>query len=357
MLNHKIENPEKIYIEITNRCNLSCNLCFRYGQLKTYYNSDISKQLFNKIISEAYEYDVKSIMFGGWGEPLIHKNIIEFIKTTKKHDFTLEINTNGVLIEKNFREIVDYNVDKLIISIDAASSEIYSRVRGYYFSSIIRGLKEIDKYKRNKNAKKPEIWFSYTLSTDNVDDATNVVKLASNLNVRGIIFSNLIPISEEIQNKCLYSNEKLSVKNNNLKIELARLSLFHQVSVKLPFFELKTERVCPFIERKATCITHDGRVTPCYNFLHDYQCYIYGRKKNIKQISYGNIGKQSLSSIWNDPNYVKFRQLVKFFQFPSCTDCDFHYDCTFSDSNEYDCWGNSPTCADCLYSRKIIICP
>lgn len=91
--------------------------------------------------------------------------------------------------------------------------------------------------------------------------------------------------------------------------------------------------------------------------MHSYQCFVYGREKEIKPCYLGNVNEKTLKEIWIEPGYVNFRHTVRNFRFPSCTDCKFLEGCTMADDNEMDCWGNSPSCAECLWSRRIIACP
>jgi len=78
--------PKEIMLEITTRCNFSCIHCFRNMMSEKF--TDMSIKLFKKIIDEASNIGVKWIVFSGWGEPLVHPNIIEFPKYVKERDLT-----------------------------------------------------------------------------------------------------------------------------------------------------------------------------------------------------------------------------------------------------------------------------
>jgi len=39
------------------------------------------------------------------------------------------------------------------------------------------------------------------------------------------------------------------------------------------------------------------------------------------------------------------------------TDCKFRNHCWWTETSERDCWGASPSCADCLWSKRILLCP
>lgn len=129
------------------------------------------------------------------------------------------------------------------------------------------------------------------------------------------------------------------------------------VRAKLPHMKLRTQRFCNFVENKSLTVTRDGNIAPCYALMHSYKSYIYGREKKIKPYHLGNVKDRTVESIWTDPEYACFRANVKEFKFPSCTDCKHLDGCSYTDDNEMDCWGNTPSCAECLWARGLIVCP
>ncbi|SFR08545.1 SPASM domain-containing protein [Desulfoscipio geothermicus] len=112
-----------------------------------------------------------------------------------------------------------------------------------------------------------------------------------------------------------------------------------------------------FVEDKAMVVNHMGFVSPCYALMHSYNCYIYGRIKEMYPFYLGNVTEKKLDQIWTEPIYINFRLAVNNFHFPSCTDCKFLDGCSYVDNNDGDCWGNSPSCAECLWSRQLVLCP
>lgn len=96
---------KKIYLEITNICNLSCDFCLK----NTRENSYMSKDNFIKILDKVKKH-TRYLYFHLMGEPLIHPNINEFIDIANNYNFYINITTNGYLINKiidnkNIRQI------------------------------------------------------------------------------------------------------------------------------------------------------------------------------------------------------------------------------------------------------------
>ena len=85
---------KKIYIEITNKCNLNCDFCIQNKRSSKY----ISIDEFNSILNKIEDY-TDYLYFHILGEPLLHPNILELINIASTK-FNINITTNGYLITK-----------------------------------------------------------------------------------------------------------------------------------------------------------------------------------------------------------------------------------------------------------------
>ena len=86
---------KKIYIEITNACNLNCSFCIKNKRKINYMTFDNYKYIIDKI--KGY---TKEIYLHVLGEPLLHPEIISFIEYADSQGLLVNITTNGYLIEK-----------------------------------------------------------------------------------------------------------------------------------------------------------------------------------------------------------------------------------------------------------------
>jgi len=93
---------KKLYIEITNICNLSCSFCYK-SILKP---KSLTKESFQHILNEVKPH-ADHIYLHVKGEPLLHPQINEFLDMA--HEFNLKVNitTNGVLINKVKEEFLN----------------------------------------------------------------------------------------------------------------------------------------------------------------------------------------------------------------------------------------------------------
>ena len=115
---------------------------------------------------------------------------------------------------------------------------------------------------------------------------------------------------------------------------------------------------CYFIENNAAVVRYDGAIAPCYRLLHEGgKEFIKDRCQELEAKSFGNINDEDIVSIWNKRDYLWFRFVVNNALYPSCTDCQFYEGCDYLRDTHSDCWGNSPSCGNCLWARRILICP
>lgn len=85
---------KKIYLEITNQCNLNCLFCIQNKRPAKYLTLEEFKMILDKV-----ENYTDYLYFHVMGEPLLHPNICEFISLASSR-FKINITTNGYLIRK-----------------------------------------------------------------------------------------------------------------------------------------------------------------------------------------------------------------------------------------------------------------
>jgi len=86
---------KKVYIEITNKCNLDCSFCVRTNKPK----KDMSIDEFKIVIDKIKDY-TDYVYLHVQGEPLLHKDLEEFLKICEDNNLKVNITTNGTLINK-----------------------------------------------------------------------------------------------------------------------------------------------------------------------------------------------------------------------------------------------------------------
>ncbi len=121
---------KKIYLEITNICNLHCDFCIKYRRKQEYITLDN----FNFVLNKVKNY-TDYLYFHILGEPLMHPKINELIDIASKN-FKVNITTNGYLIDKikNNKNIRQVNIslhsynDKYLLSLDKYLDNVFASV-------------------------------------------------------------------------------------------------------------------------------------------------------------------------------------------------------------------------------------
>lgn len=84
---------KKIYIEITNACNLACDFCPQTKRKVEFMGIEV----FKKILGQIKGY-TDHIYFHVKGEPLLHPELDKFLDVSLNDGFRVNITTNGTLI-------------------------------------------------------------------------------------------------------------------------------------------------------------------------------------------------------------------------------------------------------------------
>lgn len=86
---------KKVYVEITNKCNLSCDFCPGSGRREGF----MDRELFGRILDEVKEF-TGQLYFHVLGEPLLHPELGTFLDMCRDHGIKVNITTNGTLIDR-----------------------------------------------------------------------------------------------------------------------------------------------------------------------------------------------------------------------------------------------------------------
>lgn len=122
---------KKIYIEITNKCNLNCSFCEPHK--RTF--KDMSLEEFNLILEKIKPY-TEYIYLHVKGEPLLHPKFYDLCKLAYEKGFKINVTTNGTLLNNNL-DATKY-IRQLNISLHATNSkeiiEIAKTIKDCYVS-------------------------------------------------------------------------------------------------------------------------------------------------------------------------------------------------------------------------------
>ncbi|PKM67850.1 MAG: tungsten cofactor oxidoreductase radical SAM maturase [Firmicutes bacterium HGW-Firmicutes-2] len=342
---------KKVNLELTDRCNLNCTMCYRKSWSEA--PQDMTTEVLDKILNELVGMEtLEEVVVGGIGEPTVHPRIKEVLERLSR--YRLMLTSNGTSFTEDLMTSLIDHVDQLVISIDGLS-EVFFDIRGFELQVVIDNVKKLNALKIARNSKTPQLVFQMVISKTNKQDVFKLMDLVSELGATQFIVSNILPASLEDKDLILYSENDVPemkafyqrIRNHGLKKGL---------EVRLSESKLKTERRCRFVENDTTVINAKGDVTPCYRFAHSGTEVVFGRSKKIEAHSFGHVMADTLENIWETDAYKKYRAMVYDNHYPSCTDCDLVDGCDLVRDTTSDCYGNMPSCGDCLWVRNLVYC-
>jgi len=163
---------KKIYIEITNSCNLNCSFCHNNNRSKHFMNVEKFKEVISKIkgYTEYIYLHVK-------GEPLLHPNLEEILAICEQNNIKVNITTNGTLLKTRYDILKKFScVRQLNISLHSENNLLT------YYDDVFETCKELSQ----------NMFISYRLwtlkdykldkkSTDVVDKIIKSYNLSTNI--------------------------------------------------------------------------------------------------------------------------------------------------------------------------------
>lgn len=128
---------KKIYIEITNICNLKCKFCPETKRKKEY----ISIENFEETIKKVHKY-TNLVCLHVKGEPLLHPQLDKILKILEKYNLKANITTNGTLIKEKLEVLKNSNsVRQINFSIHSISQN--SKLDKEYLKNIFESVDKL----------------------------------------------------------------------------------------------------------------------------------------------------------------------------------------------------------------------
>ena len=107
----------KIYVEITNYCNLNCSFCSKDLREKR----EMSVKEFREVILKIKDY-TDNIYLHVKGEPLLHNKLNEILSICDENNINVRITTNGTLLSKKKDILLKHNIKQINVSLHSENS-------------------------------------------------------------------------------------------------------------------------------------------------------------------------------------------------------------------------------------------
>ena len=144
---------DKIYANITNKCNCRCTFCIRFlheglGDAETLWHK--TEPSLEEVLEAIRTYDFggcKELVFCGYGEPTCALDVLLAAAKCAKEErgLHLRLNTNGLGSLQNGRDIVPelaQYIDEVSISLNAPTKEDYEKVTRPQIENAYEAMKE-----------------------------------------------------------------------------------------------------------------------------------------------------------------------------------------------------------------------
>ena len=275
--------PISISFEPTTSCNLRCPECPSGLRAFTRPTGMLQKDFFRETIDQMHRH-LWYLVFYFQGEPYLNPGFLDMVKYASSKKIYTATSTNAhYLNEENARRTIESGLDRLIISIDGTTQEVYQQYRvGGQLDKVLEGTRTIIKWRKELKSKTPLVVFQFLVVKPNEHQIEEVKKLAAEMGVDDVWFKTaqvydyvndphqLIPGIDK------YSRYRKTENGNQFKGKLANhcWRLWHD-----------------------PVITWDGLVAPC--------CF-----DKDAQHQMGDLKNASFKEIWKNGAYRDFRKKI-----------------------------------------------
>jgi putative metalloenzyme radical SAM/SPASM domain maturase len=187
--------PQKIYVELTTRCNLHCQMCVKQMAGSCIPEADMDLAVFRQLVPSLTH--TNTLILNGIGESLLHPDlaeIINFARERMSENGMIGIQSNGLLINQSTAsQLVKAGLSSLCLSVDRFDSV---SDRGYYggghsFFAVAEAVSNLRRARKNF-AGRFKIGMETVLSKESVHDLPALVAWAADNGVGYIIVTHLI---------------------------------------------------------------------------------------------------------------------------------------------------------------------
>lgn len=282
--NNEIVTPLTVDLDLSNVCNQKCFFCnAAYVRCKSNYSMMSKTHAISIIDAMVTNWPtLKSMCFGGGGEPFTHPDAIKIIEYTKKNtDIEIAIFTNATLLTDNDCKILSNSARYVGISFDAATKETYQKIRGVdHFDRTLKNIEKLSKYVGTGTL--TDVCVKVLVNHYNYDELLDIAKLCkklgvSSMHIRPVGIDNVLDKhGNKIGENYNLKEYKEIILNQYEEIEKLKTDSFNPVIVKHMFGE-NMERIVTF---------NKCWITPLSNFVfsadgNGYLCINNRGNKNM----------------------------------------------------------------------------
>ncbi|WP_247234912.1 SPASM domain-containing protein [Telluribacter sp. SYSU D00476] len=275
--------PVAISFEPTTSCNLRCPECPSGLRSFTRPTGMMEEDLYKKTIDELAE-TLLYLIFYFQGEPYLHPKFFDLVQYAHNKGIYTATSTNAhYLTDEKARRTVESGLDRLIISIDGTTQDVYEQYRiGGKLEKVLEGTRNIIKWKKTLKSSTPHTVFQFLVVKPNEHQIDEVKRLAKELGVDEVGLKTAQIYDYEQGSPLIPTIDKYS----RYKPEEGGT------------FSIKNELLDHCWKMWHSCvITWDGLVVPC--------CFDKDAHHRL-----GDMKRQSFRELWRGSDYHQFRETL-----------------------------------------------
>jgi MoaA/NifB/PqqE/SkfB family radical SAM enzyme len=321
----------------------------------------MTEDTFQKLLLDLAGFSpLPELSFGGYGEPLLHPQIISMIGSAHQAGVKTSLVTNGTLLTEDLsRNLIQSGLTGIWISLDSTHQASFQAKHGGSYQEGLRHRLETlqvlkDEHTHNVgNTSRLEIGLAAVLNRNNLQEVIDLIQTGQRLGLDAFFISHLEPYTNELSKETFYQT---SLRKDRVDQEaITRKIKTVGDGIRIEGSLNGTSGKCPFAEKGELALRWDGEISPCLPLLYEHDSYLGSWKRRVFAYSLGNLESISLSQIWQGGKYSDLKTRLLEEDFSPCFSCR---DCWLSEDNLQDCMGfEHPTCGGCPWAQGLIACP
>jgi len=175
------KGPVHAEIDLTDRCNVACYFC---NQQDVRTKEQISIEHLRSLVDEMAAAGLKSVRISGGGDPLFHRDVLEFLDHLHARGVVVDnLTTNGALLNAEVaRRLVENEAREVVISLNAVDEADYHRmmqVPPKIFHQVLANVRHLVSSRGEK--RRPEVVVQFLLDRGNYERLPEMYELGRSL--------------------------------------------------------------------------------------------------------------------------------------------------------------------------------
>jgi MoaA/NifB/PqqE/SkfB family radical SAM enzyme len=312
---HAFIGPRVIVVDPHHRCNTNCSHCWVHTpsvkHSKEFLDMSFPMDRFKKMIDDAADLKVETLILQGDGEPLLHPNSLEMLRYARNKGLDVRFFTNGILLnERIAREVVEMGVKEIYCSFPAGTPETYKKINSMQkpetYHTVVKNLKKIMEIKKELGKQDPRIIVTHVIHTQNHHE---LVKMAQDDAYEGVDAARFYLIRLDVMNRWLQLKEDEIQKIKEQVPQVEKILKHGNVEfVDNIKFQLENYNVKDGSWSKDIFLKHGCTIGWYFNLVPakgdiSFCCHLR---------TVGHLDKESFKEIWTSDRYDAYRKGGKF---------------------------------------------